>query len=165
MVELLLLIVTPGDTFLAIVPWLLLASTVLFAAGPALMAAIRKRGVGAAGQGLSATVILAVSIYGGYFNGGLGIMLLAAFRLIGYTNLHSMNGLKNVLSALLSLVSSAAFVVAGLIAWQQAAVLATSAAAGGYAGARISRRISRIDLLRLFITVICAAITMAFFLR
>lgn len=98
---------------------------------------------------ISAAVILSVSIYGGYFNGGLGIMLLAAFGMIGYTNLHGMNGLKNVLSALLSLVSSGAFVLAGLIAWHEAGLLATSAALGGYVGARVSRGIRRLDLLRL----------------
>ncbi len=161
----LLLIVTPGGAFLSIVPWLLLLATMLFAVGPRLLLEIRKRGAGSAGPLVSAVVILVVSIYGGYFNGGLGIMLLAAFGLIGYVNLHGMNGLKNVLSALLSLISSVAFVIAGLIAWEQAAVLATSAAFGGYIGANVSRRIKRMDLLRLFITGVGAAMTVAFFLR
>lgn len=61
--------------------------------------------------------ILAVSIYGGYFNGGLGIMLLATFGFIGYVNLYGMNGFKNVLSAVVSLVSALTFFSAGLIAW------------------------------------------------
>lgn len=161
----LLLIVTPGNAFLAIVPWLLLVATALFAAGPAILQAIRRNGVSAMGPVISAGVILSVSIYGGYFNGGLGIMLLAAFGLIGYTNLHGMNGLKNVLSALLSLVSSVAFVLAGLIVWQEAGPLAASAALGGYVGARVSRRIRRLDLLRLFITGVGMAMTIAFFLR
>nr|WP_281379512.1 sulfite exporter TauE/SafE family protein [Aquamicrobium lusatiense] len=108
--------------------------------------------------------ILAVSIYGGYFNGGLGIMLLATFSLLGHTDLHGMNGLKNLLSAVLSLISAAAFVWAGLIAWEQALILAVSATAGGYAGARLSRRIVRTDLLRWFITLVGAAMTIAFFL-
>lgn len=162
----LLLIVTPGDTFLWIVPWLLLLATMLFAAGPHLLAAARKRGVGgAAGPVVSAIAILAVSVYGGYFNGGLGIMLLAAFGLLGYVNLHGMNGLKNVLSAVLSLISALTFITAGLIAWDQAAVMAASAAVGGYFGARASRRITRTDLLRHFVTAVGAIMTLLFFLR
>ena len=161
----LLLIVTPGDTFLWIVPWLLLLATVLFAAGPRLIRLLRRQGGHAAGPLPSALAILAVSVYGGHFNGGLGIMLLAAFGLIGYANLHGMNGLKNVLSAVLSLLSALAFVAAGLIAWEQALVMAASAALGGYVGARQSRRIARTDLLRHFVTAVGAIMTILFFLR
>lgn len=80
-------------------------------------------------------------------------------------NLHGMNGLKNVLSALLSLIASVVFVFANLIAWEHAVALSLSAAVGGYAGTRLSRRITRVDLLRLFITAVGAAMTAAFFLR
>ncbi|WP_281826794.1 sulfite exporter TauE/SafE family protein [Jannaschia rubra] len=160
----LLLLVTPGDVFRGLVPWLLLAATALFAAGPRLLAALASRGVGQAGPGLSVLGILAVSVYGGYFNGGLGIMLLAMFGLLGHTDLHAMNGLKNVLSALLSLLSAATFVVAGLIAWQPALVLAIATAIGGWLGARTSRRIRRTDLLRLFVVAVGALMTVAFFL-
>ncbi|MXQ08942.1 TSUP family transporter [Alphaproteobacteria bacterium GH1-50] len=158
-----LLIVTPGETFLWIVPWLLLLATLLFATGPMLLKILRRSGTSVAGPVLSGIAILAVSVYGGCFNGGLGIMLLATFGLLGHVDLHGMNGLKNVLSALLSLVSAAAFVWAGLIVWEQAAVMAASAMAGGYAGARLSRRIVRTDLLRGFITLVGASMTVAFF--
>ena len=84
-----LLLVTPGEAFVGIVPWLLLAATCLFAAGPQLLAAVRARGRGAAGPLLSAAAILGVSIYG-----GLGIMLLAVLGLIGFTNLHGMKRAK-----------------------------------------------------------------------
>ncbi len=159
----LLLIVTPGETFLWIVPWLLMLATALFAGGPVLLKTLQRRGGGVAGPVLSGTAILGVSVYGGYFNGGLGIMLLATFGLLGFVDLHGMNGLKNVLSALLSLVSAGAFVWAGLIVWEQAAVMSLSAMAGGYAGARLSRRIVRTDLLRGFITLVGASMTVAFF--
>jgi len=159
----LLLIVTPGETFLWIVPWLLLLATMLFAVGPFLLRVLKARGGGFAGPVASAAAILAVSIYGGYFNGGLGIMLLATFSLLGHVNLHSMNGLKTMLSAVLSLIAAATFVWADLIAWEQAFVMAISATVGGYAGARISRRIVRIDLLRGFITLVGATMTVIFF--
>lgn len=161
----LLLIVTPGEAFLAIVPWLLLLATTLFAFGPRILAFVRNRGGGPAGVGVSGMAILAVAIYGGYFNGGLGIMLLAAFGMIGHVNLHGMNGLKNVLSALLSMISSITFILADLISWEHAVALSFSAALGGYLGATFSRRITRLDLLRLFITAVGAAMTVAFFVR
>ncbi|AXI48062.1 hypothetical protein C1J03_19885 [Sulfitobacter sp. SK012] len=161
----LLLIITPADTFLWVVPWLLLLATVMFAFGPALLRMIQKRGVNSAGVAVSMAAILAVSIYGGYFNGGLGIMLLATFGFIGYVNLHGMNGLKNVLSAVVSLVSATTFIAAGLIVWKPALVMAISATVGGYLGARMSRRIVRTDLLRHFVTVIGVTMAAVFFLR
>ncbi|MCW8843968.1 MAG: sulfite exporter TauE/SafE family protein [Rhodobacteraceae bacterium] len=161
----LLLTITPGDTFLWVVPWLLLLATVMFAFGPVLLGQIQTRGVGAVGVFGSGIAIALVSIYGGYFNGGLGIMLLATFGFIGYVNLHGMNGLKNVLSAVVSLVSSLTFIGAGLIAWEQAVVMAASSALGGYLGARMSRRIVRTDLLRHFVTVVGALMALVFFLR
>ena len=159
-----LLIVTPEDTFRGVVPWLLLVATLLFAAGPSLVAALRRRGHAAPGRGLSAGILFVVAIYGGYFNGGLGIMLLAAFGLLGYGDLHGMNGLKNALSVLLSLIAVVTFVMAGLIAWAPAGSLAGAAALGGYLGGRLSRRIQDVRLLRGFITLVGLAMSGAFFL-
>lgn len=91
-------------------------------------------------------------------------MLLAVFGLLGHLNMHGMNGLKNLLSAVLSLISAATFVAAGLIAWQPALLMAVSATLGGYAGERLSRRIVRTDLLRVFIVLVGAVMTVAFFM-
>jgi len=161
----LLLVVTPSEAFLWIVPWLLLLATGLFAAGPALVRVFQKRGGGPAGPAVSCAAILAVAIYGGYFNGGLGIMLLAVFGLLGYVNLHGMNGMKNILSAVLSLFSVITFIAAGLIAWEQAAVMAGAATLGGFLGARKSRTIVRTDLLRYFVTAVGLSMTVAFVLN
>lgn len=161
----LLLIATPGDAFLWVVPWLLLLATVLFAAGPALTRFMNRRGSRGFGPVASGAAIFAVSVYGGYFNGGLGIMLLATFGLLGFTSLNAMNGLKNGLSALLSLVSAGAFALAGIIAWEEAALMAVCATAGGYAGARLSRKIVRTEYLRAFITMVGLSMTVAFLVR
>lgn len=158
-----LLVVMPEETFRWVVPWLLLAATILFAAGPRLVAALRRRGHSAPGRGVSAAVILAVSVYGGYFNGGLGIMLLAAFGLLGFSDLHGMNGLKNALSVLLSLIAVLTFVAAGLIAWTPALAMAGAATLGGYLGGRLSRRIDDVRVLRAFITLVGLAMSLAFF--
>ncbi|WP_111431343.1 sulfite exporter TauE/SafE family protein [Rhodobacteraceae bacterium DSL-40] len=159
----LLLMVTPDEVFSGVVPWLLLIATVLFALGPWLV----QRLGGADGLGFlaSALVLLVVSVYGGYFNGGLGIMLLAAFSLMGFANLHGMNGLKNALSAILSTVSALTLALAGLIEWDKALVLGIATALGGYLGGHYSRRIRNMRALRIAIVTVGLAMTVAFFLR
>jgi uncharacterized membrane protein YfcA len=159
----LLLLVTSPELFSAIVPWLLLLATAVFAAGPALLKLITSRGKGGLGLVASAVIVLAVTTYGGYFNGGLGIMLLAAFGLVGFTDLNAMNGLKNVVSAILSLVSVITYIAAGLIDWTYALPLALACAAGGYFGAALARKITNPAILRAFITLVGAAMTVAFF--
>lgn len=158
-----LLLITTQDTFSALVPWLLLLGTLVFGFGPSAMKYLRR--TGKPPKPAAAAVLFAVSVYGGYFNGGLGIMLLAAFGLMGMTNLHGMNGLKNIVSALLSVVSVAAYAVAGLIAWEAALVLALAQLGGGYIGARLAMRIDDTSLLRTFITVIGLVMAGIFFLR
>ena len=102
-----LLLVSSNETFAAIVPFLLLAATLIFLAGPRLRAwASRFRGGVTA---FGAASLLPVAIYGGYFNGGLGIVLLALFSLWGMTDIHTMNGLKTWLSFALAVISFAIF--------------------------------------------------------
>ena len=133
-----LLLITPDATFRLVVPWLLLAATALFAFGPQL----RKRLAGGTPSTAKATVgVLAVAAYGGYFNGGLGILLLALFGLLGQTNLNAMNGLKNWVSALLTAIAVAIYAAGGVVLWQQALLMMVAATAGGYGGARVARRI------------------------
>jgi uncharacterized membrane protein YfcA len=157
-----LLLVTPQEVFTGIVPWLLLLATAAFAAGPILLRRFSRSGAGL-GWTAGAALVLAVTIYGGYFNGGLGIMLLAAFGLVGFRNLHGMNGLKNGVSAVLSTVSVATYIAAGLIDWPTAVVLALANAAGGWIGARLARRITNMAVLRGFIVAVGLAMSAAFF--
>ena len=104
-----LLLVTDDQTFSRIVPWLLLLATILFAVGPILLRRLKGSKTGHASVGKAAAGMLAVSIYGGYFNGGLGILLLALFGLLGQTNLNAMNGIKNLVSALLTAIAVAVY--------------------------------------------------------
>ena len=159
----LLLLVTSPELFSAVVPWLLLLATIVFAAGPLILRRVTAGGAAGFGIVAAAAMVVAVTIYGGYFNGGLGIMLLAVFGLIGFTDLSAMNGLKNVVSAILSLVAVATYLAAGLVDWTYALPLALSCALGGYVGARLARRIANPALLRLFITAVGAVMTVLFF--
>jgi uncharacterized membrane protein YfcA len=153
----LLLLVTSSEMFSAIV------ATVIFAAGPALLRRMTGRATHGPGYLLSAALLFCVAIYGGYFNGGLGIMLLAVFGLIGFTDLNAMNGLKNIISAILSLVSVATYTTAGLIDWTYAVPLSIATAVGGLLGAALARRITNPTILRAFITLVGGAMTIAFF--
>ena len=157
-----LLLVTPSSVFRGAVPWLLLLATLLFAAGPRIVLWLRSRGGTGAGRGAVFATVFAVSVYGGYFNGGLGILLLAAFSLLGLGDLNRMNGLKNLLSAVLSVIAAATFAVAGIVAWREAAIMAVAATLGGYLGARIARRIPA-DRLRAGIVAVGLVMSALFF--
>lgn len=160
-----LLLLTSDQLFSGIVPWLLAFATLAFAGGPAITRGLARRGRGAPGLVPAMAILLAVTIYGGYFNGGVGILLLAAFGLMGLTDLKEMNGLKNLVSAVLSSLSVAVYITAGLIAWEQALVLGFACALGGYGGGALSRRITNTRLVRWFITLVGAVMSLVFFLK
>lgn len=137
----LLLSVSSNRAFMIIVPFMLLAGSLIFLFGDRLnhRLASRERKFSPSLVGL-----LIVCIYGGYFNGGLGIILLAVFNLWGMRNVNIMNGLKNAMSLVLSSASVAAFAMAGLVDWKLASVMMISATAGGYLGAPLARWIPAI---------------------
>lgn len=137
----LLLLWTPARLFQAIVPWLLLLATLLFALGPAWLAR-RQASQRQPGQGAGRWWgLAAVALYGGYFNGGLGILLMALYTVSGESDLNRANALKNLNSLVLSLLSVLTFAMAGAIAWPQALVMAVAATLGGFWGARLARRL------------------------
>ena len=156
----LLLLVTPASVFAFVVPLLLLFATAMFALGPKIMAKVRKSGLPLP---LLPGLFL-VAIYGGYFNGGLGIVLLALFAAAGMSNLNLMNGLKNSLSFVLSFISVAAFAVAGKIIWFEGMMMMLAATLGGYQGAALSRRLPVIWVKR-FVIVVGMIMTMIFTYR
>lgn len=161
----LLLISTSEQYFEWIVPWLLLTSTAVFALRPTVMGCFGRLGDLQPRTFGSVLVLLLVAIYGGYFNGGLGIVILATLGLLGINNIHGMNGLKNLFSAAISLVAVGTFILAGLVAWKPAAVVALSSAFGGYLGARISRGITNDRIMRCVVVIIGATMSAIFFLR
>ena len=156
-----LLLWTPERVFDGLIPWLLLAATALFMLAPYLVSAKKS---GNASTTATALVVLAVAIYGGYFNGGLGILLLAAFGMVGISNLHIANGLKNVVSALLTAIAVIIYIAGGLIYWPQALWMMIAATLGGYFGARASRHVPT-HYLRWGIVVIGLLMTLYFFMR
>jgi uncharacterized membrane protein YfcA len=155
-----LLLLTPARLFAGIVPWLLLLATALFALGPRL-----SRLSGGAGHPRARLPgLLAVSVYGGYFNGGLGILLMALYTLTGENRLHTVNALKNLNSFVLSLLSVAAFALAGAIVWPQAVWMMLWATVGGWLGARLARRLP-VQGVRALVITTGVVMTTVFFSR
>jgi uncharacterized membrane protein YfcA len=135
-----LLLRTRESTFVLLIPWLLLFATVLFTFGGAVS---RKLTHGARAP-FAVVVIaqLAISVYGGYFGGGMGIMMLAVLTLLGMTHIHRMNALKNALGTLINGVAVVAFVIAGAVRWVPGVFMIVGGITGGYSGAAIARRVS-----------------------
>lgn len=157
-----LLLISTNEAFSVIVPFLLLAATLVFLFGDDIRywAAARSKTSRADGwKGL-----FLVGVYGGYFNGGLGIVLLALFSLWGMTAIHDMNALKNALSFALSAISVAIFSLAGIVEWPQAILMMIAATAGGYAGAPLARALPK-RVVRGLIALIGFGMSVAFFLR
>lgn len=157
-----LLLVTPDSVFRGIVPWLLLVATGLFAFGNLL--AQRLRSLGLHGNGAMLGTLFAVSVYGGYFNGGLGILLLAQLSLFGMTDLNAMNGLKNLFSAVLTAIAVVAYAAGGAVEWPKALLMTVAAVAGGYVGARVGRKIPK-PVLRAGIIAVGLVMSAVFFLK
>jgi uncharacterized membrane protein YfcA len=158
----LLLLITSNEIFSVLIPWLLLFATLVFGCGQPLLDRLR-RGVPVYGKS-GMVIIFVVSVYGGYFNGGLGIILLAALLFVGLKDLHLMNGLKNGISFAIAFISVSIFGVAGLVRWKEALLMMVAATLGGYFGAVIAQKIP-INVLKYVITFIGLAMSVVFFMR
>lgn len=167
-----LLLRTSQRTFARILPYLMLPATLLFAAGPTLSARLRRRKVataeGAVPAGASLGLLLLgqllIGVYGGYFGGGIGILMLAALSLFGMRDLHAMNALKNLLAGCMNGVAVVTFVAAGIVHWPQAALMAGGAAGGAFLSARYARRLPT-WVLRLLVTLVGLAISAYLFVK
>lgn len=158
-----LLLITPDEVFSGIVPWLLLLATLLFAFGPSLLRRISSGG-GESTPTVQMVTLLLVCVYGGYFNGGLGIVLLAVFGLLGHIGLNRMQGLKNLISAVLTAIAVTLYAIGGAIVWIQALVMMVSAVAGGYVVARVARKLPE-STIRTIVILTGAIMTVVFFLN
>ena len=164
-----LLLRTPNDTFERIVPFLILGATILLA----LQETVTKRlGLVAKshenpGAGWMTFVLVfqfIVGVYGGYFGAGMGILMLAALGLIGMTDLHQMNGVKNVLAVFINGVAAIYFALSNAVAWSDVAIMTVGTIIGGYVGARVARRFGR-QFVRIAVVVIGVVMSVALFVR
>ncbi|MCA3011568.1 MAG: sulfite exporter TauE/SafE family protein [Myxococcaceae bacterium] len=143
---------TPGETFARLVPFLMLFAAVLFSVGDRLRAWLAR--FGAPRPWLVVLAQLPISLYGGYLGGGIGLLMLAAFTLLGGSrDLNRLNALKSVLGLAINLTATLTFVVSGLIDWERAVVMAAAAAAGGYLAARVALRVDVRAVKRLVVAI------------
>ena len=136
-----ILLVAPADSFRALVPYLVLAACALLAFQPALIRAAGRHRAEHPGVPLHAGTF-AASVYGGYFGGALGIVLLALLGALLTDGLHRLNALKGLLSLIVGIVGAVGFAVFGPVAWGAAALVAGGSLLGGRAGAGLARRLS-----------------------
>ena len=156
-----LLLETPASFFARLVPWLVLFATGVFAWG-----SFRRPGPVAArqmGRGPAAFAQLLISIYGGYFGGGIGFLMLAALTAAGL-QVRNAGATKNVLAGVMNASAVVVFVFAPDVAWLKAAVVCVGAIGGGLIGAWALRRVNE-RLLRVGVVAIGVVLTVGLFLQ
>ena len=158
----LLLLFTSQRTFDVVIPWLLLGATVTFALGPKLMRLFTPQGW--LGPRALIAIQFLVGIYGGYFGGAVGIIMLAVWTLAGLRNIHAMNGGRTLLGGVMNAAAVVCFVIAGKVWWLQTSMMLVAAVIGGYVGARIARKVNP-AVVRGIIVVVSIVVTVAFFFR
>ncbi len=156
----LLLLSLDNPSFRAVVPWLLLAATVIFAAGPWLKP--KAKAESPVNSPASILAQFLTSIYGGFFGAGMGIMMLAVLGITSGGTYHHLNALKNLLSILIAGVAIVIFVSGGVVAWPQALVMIPGVALGGYAGVWMARRVPQ-TAMRTIVVAVGAALTVYYF--
>ena len=155
----LLLVRTSDSSFLRLLPWLMLTAAATFTFGHRLRRAHWH-------PGLAAVVVVQffIATYGGYFGGGIGIMMLATMALVGMTNIHEMNGLKSFLGVSINAVALVTFILSGAITWKYGAMMAVGATLGGYSTAAFARKVDA-KYVRTFVIVVGWGMTAYFFIK
>jgi len=155
----LLLLRTSPRTFQALVPWLILTATLVFTFGGAVIERLRRgreRSAHLSSRASRAAGFVAqllIATYGGFFGGGMGIMMLATYTALGMEDIHAMNGIKNWCSVCINGVAVATFTAAGVVWWPQALLMVVGAVAGGYYAAVWARKVDPAHVRRFVIVL------------
>ncbi|MGO4570501.1 sulfite exporter TauE/SafE family protein [Microvirga sp. 2TAF3] len=165
-----ILTVTDNSSFSRLVPWLLLFATLLFAASPQIVALARSIGraegkhpsTRAWAAGLAFQFL--VSVYGGFFGAGMGIVMLAALAITEGDDFHLINSAKHLCSTLIQLVAVVLFIMAGLVSWRETFIVGAASIVGGYAGVAFGRRLPA-PVIRWLVIAVGAILTVYFFIR
>lgn len=197
-----LLLSTPQATFEHLIPYFLLAATILFTVSPWINTKLRQRAAqrqqakkeerehslivrtsnvalaeveaelaqtkstkvsNAALIGV-AVLQLIIAVYGGYFGGGIGFLMLASLGILGMENIHEMNAVKNMLATCINGVAVLVFVVFGVINWPDALIMIIGALLGGFGGAYYARKLDP-KLVRSFVILVGCTMTLYFFYK
>lgn len=164
-----LLLRTPESVFREIIPWLLLFATTLFIFGGKINSILKQfasshQHASMIGRSVLTLLFLGICIYGGFFNAGLGIIVLSYLALSGHTNINTMNGIKLLVSSTISLIAIMIFIFNGALAWTEGISVLLGTLVGGYVAAHISRKLPQ-KLVKAFIAVISIGVTFYFFTK
>jgi uncharacterized membrane protein YfcA len=157
-----LLLYTPQRTFDSLIPWLMLGATVLFIFGPTVSPKLKR--IFHIGTATLLCSQLLVAVYGGYFGGAIGILMLAVWSVYGLTDIHVMNANKTILAVAMNGIAVVVFVLAHKVWWPQTLAMLGAAVMGGYIGARTAKRVDP-QYVRVAVIVISVGITIVFFVR
>ena len=162
-----LLTKTPERIFDRLVPFLILFATILFTARTFFTRLLRlepNRSISSRWVVIAIIFQTLVSIYGGYFGAGIGILMLASLGMLGFEDIHEMNAVKNVLAFLINVIAAAYFIFKGLVHWPAAGAVAAGAITGGFSGAHFSQKLPQ-PVVRFSITAIGLTITAVMFYK
>lgn len=158
----LLLLSTPPSGFRDVVPWLLLIGSVSFAFGRQLGNVLRQHvRIGTVTLLLSQFVL---GIYGGYFGGAVGIMMMAVWSMLGFSDIRITNANKNLFVGIANAIAVVLFIAVGKVAWVETGILLLATISGGFLGARYSKKIDPVKLRR-GIIIFNFLVTISFFIR
>lgn len=158
-----LLLATSEAAFDLIIPWLLLLAAVILALGPRFSRGLRRVGLHAGPRTVLAAQF-ALGIYGGYFGGAVGLMMLAVWSLLTEADIAALTPLRTLMIAAANVAAVGLFAATGHVSWPATATVMAGAVAGGYLGARVGRRLPA-PVLRGLILAITFATTAVFFVR
>ncbi|MEO7100016.1 MAG: sulfite exporter TauE/SafE family protein [Luteolibacter sp.] len=151
-----LLTITSNEFFSRLVPFLILFATLLFLAQGLVARLIRRSAEEPKRAPLIWPAVLfqfLVSIYGGFFGAGIGILMLATLGFIGLTDIHQMNALKNILGSLINVVAAIMFISRGLADWPKVGIMTIGAIAGYYLGSHYSQKIPQLWVRRIVLGI------------
>lgn len=165
-----LLLGTSQSTFVLLLPYLMLLATVLFTFSPMITKKLRSmrsaeqsRPLWLTWAGMSIAQLV-IAVYGGYFGGGIGILMLATLAMMGMENIHEMNAVKTLLNACINAVAVVTFIANGAVLWPQAILMVVGSIIGGYGGAYYARKVEQ-KWIRLFVMFVGFAMTIYFFIK
>jgi uncharacterized protein len=163
-----LLRLTPTTTFDVMVPYLILFATFLFMGQNVIQRVLNiahpETHKGAGWFVAAMFFQLFVGLYGGYFGAGIGIMMLAALSILGMTDIHEMNALKNILGGSINAVAAIYFIAAGMVYWPYVGITAAGSIVGGYAGAKMARKIGE-PMVRKIVVLVGFGMAISLFLK
>jgi uncharacterized membrane protein YfcA len=151
------LLITPQNTFMRLVPWLLLIATLIFMFSGRITQWVRRRTAEhhrtefATGRGILIQVFIA--FYIGYFGAGAGILILAMLALLGMDQIHTMNALKALLTTVSNGVALLLFIVSHAVYWPETILMIVGSTVGGYFGAHFAQKTHPENVRRIVIAI------------